>query len=294
MKFFQLNFAKRYFLLLGCFILLRLQTIYGDTDPFVTIAILAKDKAHTLPLYLLCIENQTWPKEQTFLYIRSNNNNDNSVEILRDWVEKTGHLYAGIAFDDSDVPEPVQNYRQHEWNATRFKVLGKIRQESVNWAKNHNSHYLVVDCDNFIRPNTLEALLKTNLPIIAPLLKKGDTSNYANYHAQIDQNGYLASSPFYFPILYQQIRGLIELPVVHCTYFIRHDVLDKIIYDDESFRYEYVIFSDNARKKSIPQYLDNREIYGRITFAENKEELENEIWLHEFSSLETVTKSGEL
>ena len=42
---------------------------------FVTIAILAKDKAHTLPLYLQCIEQQTWPAQQTYLYIRTNNNN---------------------------------------------------------------------------------------------------------------------------------------------------------------------------------------------------------------------------
>src|SRR5262249_21251959 len=54
----------------------------------VTIAILAKDKAHTLPLYLTCLEKQTWPKEKTNLYIRTNNNNDNTVQILKEWVEK--------------------------------------------------------------------------------------------------------------------------------------------------------------------------------------------------------------
>ena len=37
--------------------------------------------------------------------------------------------------------------------------------------------------------------------------------------------------------------------VVHCTYFINYNVLDKICYDDNSYRYEYVIFSDSLRKK---------------------------------------------
>ena len=49
------------------------------SDEFVTIAILAKDKAHTLPLYLACIEAQTWPKKNTYLYIRTNNNNDETA-----------------------------------------------------------------------------------------------------------------------------------------------------------------------------------------------------------------------
>ena len=62
-------------------------------------------------------------------------------------------------------------------------------------------------------------------------------------------------------------------------------MLDKILYDDVSSRHEYVIFSDAARKKSIPQYLDNRHIYGRISFAEDEVAFNKEVWLHEFQPL---------
>lgn len=250
----------------------------------VTIAILAKDKGHTLPLYLSCIEKQTWPSHKSYLYIRTNNNNDDTAKILREWIEKVGDKYAGVFFDDSDVKEAIQKYKQHEWNAERFKVLGKIRQDSIDFAKKNHSHYFVADCDNFIRPNTIEQLMKTNLPIVAPFLKIADTKTYSNYHAAVDQNGYLADTPDYYAFFSRSIKGLIDVPVVHCSYFIQHDTLDKISYDDQSARYEYVIFSDNARKQQIPQYLDNREIYGRISFAENKEEFEKEPWLFEFLS----------
>lgn len=250
---------------------------------YLTIAILAKDKAHTLPLYLSCLEQQTWPKNQTYLYVRTNNNNDETVAVLKNWVDRVGDLYAGVFFDSTDVAEQVQNYKQHEWNSERFKVLGKIRQDSVDWAHQHRSHYFVADCDNFLYPDTIEKMVEANLPIVAPLLRVEDHRFYSNYHAAIDQNGYFADSPFYYNILSRQIRGLIELPVVHCTYLIRHDVADKISYDDNSYRYEYVIFSDSARKQNIPQYLDNRKVYGRITFAENQEDFEKEPWLHEFA-----------
>jgi len=249
---------------------------------YVTIAILAKDKSQTLPLYLACIENQTWPANKTYLYIRTNNNNDDTAAVLLKWVARVGERYAGIYFDDSDVEIQVQKYGQHEWNYDRFLVLGKIRQDSVDWARARKSHYFVADCDNFIKPHTIEAMVNTNLPIVAPILRTGHNL-YSNYHAAIDSHGYFENNDLYMQLIEHAVCGLVQVPVVHCTYLVRYEVLDKVSYDDESARYEYVIFSDVARKLGIPQYLDNREIYGRITFAENIDWLNSEPWLHEFA-----------
>jgi hypothetical protein len=255
----------------------------SDKHEIVTIAILAKDKAHTLPLYLKCIENQTWPKDHTCIYIRTNNNRDNTVQILKEWVEKVKNDYLQIYFDDSDVKEQVQKYGQHEWNSIRFKVLGKIRQDSVEWAKKNNSHYFVIDCDNFIKRHTIEAMYKTQAPVIAPFLRTGH-NYYSNYHADIDKNGYLKECPLYYEIYNQVKKGLIQVPVVHCTYFIRNEYLDAVCYDDESYRYEYVIFSDLLRKKGIPQVIDNRELYGRVTMSETPSELAKESFIMEVSN----------
>lgn len=237
---------------------------------FITIAILCKDKPHLLDLYLECIENQTWPKNKTFLYIRTNNNNDNSAEILKKWVEKVKDLYPIIKFDDSDVQENVQQYAPHEWNSLRFKVLGQIRQDSINFAIENKSHYFVADCDNFIRKFTVEKMMNSGLQIIAPMLKTPDNSFYSNYHSSIDANGYFLSDDLYYKIFNYTIKGRVQLPVVHCTYFIRNDSLTKIQYLDDTFRHEYVIFSHNARKAGIPQYIDNTENYGVLTFCDDE------------------------
>lgn len=257
-------------------------TILNSAQETVTIAILAKDKAHTLPLYLSCIEQQTWPKKLTNLYIRTNNNTDSTVSILRDWIDRVGHLYNEIFFDDTDVAEKVEQYAQHEWNCTRFKVLGAIRQASVEWAKEHDSHYFVADCDNFIKPHTIQALLETNLAVIAPFMRT-TSSYYSNFHAAVDKNGYYENSELYYQIYNNQITGIIQVPVVHCTYLVRKEVLEQVSYDDDSYRYEYVIFSDLLRKAGIPQYIDNRELYGRITPAETLEEFAHEPWRNEFA-----------
>lgn len=269
-------------LFLLCLVLTSCNTEEKEEKDFVTIAILAKDKSHTLPLYLDSIEKQTWPKKNTYIYIRTNDNNDETAEILETWIQKVGSEYAKIYFDKSDIDPQLKQYAQHDWNTRRFAVLGAIRQESVRWAKEHDSHYFVADCDNFIIPETIEALHNTNLPVVAPLLQSGNESRYSNYHAAVDDNGYYADSPLYDMILYRQLSGLIELPVVHCTYFIQKDVLDDVLYDDHSYRYEYVIFSDNLRKRNIPQYIDNRKVYGWITFANDTSSLIHERWIHEW------------
>lgn len=268
----------RYFLIF----LVLLTSCAERKEETVTYAILAKDKEHVLPLYLAQLEKQTWPKKQTYLYVRTNDNNDKTAEILKEWLARVGKQYRGIYYNDVSVNNEIRQFKQHEWNGQRLKILGKIRQDSIDWAKAKGSHYFVADCDNFIDANTVEEMVKTNLPMVAPLLRTADPRPYANYHAAIDENGYYAHADHYYDVLHRRVKGLIEMPVIHCTYLVRREVLDQMKYDDGSGRYEYVIFSDNARKQGITQYLDNRKMYGRITFAESAEELAAEPWIHEF------------
>lgn len=270
---------KKYCLMVSVLVSTIVQSHEWEHAPqeTITIAILAKDKAHCLPLYLECIEKQTWPKEKTNLYIRTNNNNDNTAQLLQEWIEKVKDHYLDIYFDASNVADNVEQYKPHEWNTTRFLVLGAIRNDSLEWAYDHNSHYFVADCDNFILPHTLEALIQPRLPIVAPLLVHGSTL-YSNYHADIDEHGYFKDSPFYLPLLGRKIKGLVEVPVVHCTYFIRHEYLPYLTYDDNSYRYEYVIFSDSARKNNIAQYLDTRDVYGYLSNMDTATDLVAEPW----------------
>lgn len=245
--------------------------VTDSSAPKVMLAILAKQKETTLPLYLRCIEALDYPKSAIALYIRTNNNTDRTADILRNWVERVGAEYASVEFDGADVAAQVQQYGVHEWNETRFKVLGHIRQVSLQKAIDAGSDfYFVVDVDNFVRPNTLRELVSINLPIVGPLLRHEDPNNpYSNYHHAIDANGYFADSEEYYWLLNQRIRGVAEVQVIHCTYLVRRDCLSKLRYDDDSQRHEYVVFSASARAASIPQYLDTRQVYGFLTLDES-------------------------
>jgi hypothetical protein len=183
-----------------------------------------------------------------------------------------GHLYAAVEFDASDAADRVEQYREHEWNATRFKVLGQIRNASLRRALDLGcDFYFVADVDNFIRPATLRELVALDLPIVAPLLRSIVPERfYSNYHAEIDAAGYYRSCDQYYWILNRHVRGVVEVPVVHCTYLVRADMIPQLTYEEESGRHEYVVFCDTARKAGIPQYLDNRQVYGYITFGEGE------------------------
>ncbi len=249
----------------------------------VTMALLLRNKPHTLPLHLASIENQTWPKKQTYLYIHVDCKDIDVVKTVTDWTDVVKSDYLGIHFDYADEQEKANLYDRDEWDPIRLKTSGQISKKSVDWANDNKSHYFVVDCNHFIAPSTLETLVKTKLPIVAPLLRTGNNL-FSNYHACIDQNGYFKDCPLYANLLAQEVRGLITVPVVNGTYFIRHAVLDKVSYDDNSDRYPYVIFSDVARKTGIRQYIDTRSTKGRITFAENAQALIGEPWINEFAS----------
>jgi hypothetical protein len=259
------------------------------TQPNVFLALLVKQKEAVLPLFLESLNDWDYPKENIFIYIRTNNNTDNTKQLLEEWIEEYGDKYKGLIYNSEDVPEKVEQYDVHFWNGERFRVLGKIRQESMNQALLTDcEYYFVVDTDNFLFPETLKELVKLDLPIVAPFLRyavalgenadtpveaakrEGHMSRYySNYHDKVDDFGSIIPEDLYYKILNQEVRGLIECMCVHCTYLIKREYLSELSYLEQSDRWEYMVFSNSARDKGITQYIDNRTIYGVLTLSEN-------------------------
>lgn len=235
-------------------------------------AILARDKEACLPLYLDCIKKLDYPKDRIFLYIRTNNNQDRTENILKEFIQANALDYGNIELDNTEETKDLNNHRYHDWNHLRFKILGRIRNESLKKTIDYGcDFYFVADCDNFILPHMLKKLVSYNLPIVSPLLANDQGTLYANFHYDVDDWGYYKDDPMYSNIFSKTTVGLIQAKVVHCTYLVRSDVITSLTYDDGSARHEYVIFSDSARKNNIPQYIDNTDKYGIITFETSKD-----------------------
>ena len=237
--------------------------------PSVTVTILAKDKAKVLPQWLENLKQWDYPKNRIQLYVRTNDNTDDTEAILKEWINKNVGEYQSYHYDASSINEQLVRYKVHEWNATRFKALAQVRNESVTFAKMETDFYFSIDVDNFIKPDTLSTLVGYNLPVVAPLLYDAGETSYSNYHNVATPNGYYHENLEYYTIHRGKVRGLVLCDVVHCTYLVRSDVLEHLNYADGTEDYEYVIASRNLRKAGIPQYLDNSQLYGWLTMKED-------------------------
>ncbi len=233
-------------------------------DKTVMIAILARNKAHVLPQFLNCIEKLDYDKQLISLYINTNNNQDETEKVIREWVKKNEVKYQRVIFEKHEV-EDAESTRPHEWTPGRFKILAAIRNKSLEQAKKYQTdYYFVVDCDNFITPCTLKELVRKDKPIIAPMLKSipeiGDY--YSNYFCAVSDIGYYQDHPDYVKILHRKQVGTFKVPLVHCTYLIKSEYLDRLNYADGGPQHEFVIFARSARENNVDQYICNERNFG--------------------------------
>jgi glycosyltransferase involved in cell wall biosynthesis len=243
-------------------------------EPRVLVAILASQKEAVLPLYLECIEALDYPKSAIVLHIHACDSTDGTERLLREWVERNGDLYAGVEFECDDVEghaRPLGGHeRELERELERARRLGQVRNGCLDRAEENACDFcFIADVGHFVRPCTLRELVALDLPIVAPFLRSVEPGNpYSNYHSQIDANGYFKESDLYSLILGQQVRGILEQPVVNGCYLVRTDVREGLSGEDATARHPYVIFSESARRLGVPQYLDNRQVYGYMVLRD--------------------------
>ena len=172
-------------------------------------------------------------------------------------------------FENVDVENIDQNtnvVQPHVWGAKRLKLLGSIRNKSMQMAKKHKcDFYFVIDCDNFILPHTLRELVNKDKPIIAPMLRSMPRKNHhTNFFADTHPLGYWLDDQDEQKILQNFVQGTFKVPVVHCTYLINTKHIDKLNYVDAMGSHEFIVFSNSARANGIDQYICNEKEFGTM------------------------------
>src|SRR3989337_3845662 len=76
--------------------------LFTQEDKTVLLAILARNKAHTLPYYLNYINNLDYNKKNISVYIHTNNNIDATAKILDEWASAHIAEYRYIDFIQED------------------------------------------------------------------------------------------------------------------------------------------------------------------------------------------------
>jgi hypothetical protein len=254
---------------------LELERISHET-PLILWAVLAKDASKNLPLYLECLLSQDYPKKSIGLYIRTNDNNDDTEARLKKFIDEYGTMFREIVFDSTNIDESIKVFSQHEWNSKRFRILGKIRQASLDYARfNSYDYYFCSDTDNFLLPHTLSNLVRLELPIVAPMLRvvvpekvttNVENKNSSNFYFTDDQL-YFRECQEYYSILNRETPGVHSVPLIHCTYLIKSELFPKIDYRFGVDEWEYKNLVHSLREAKAELFLDNRVEYGNLTLS---------------------------
>ncbi len=231
-------------------------------EPTVMIAILARNKAHVLTTYLQCLTELDYSKDKIHIFIHTNDNTDDTLNILLKWVEKVENEYATVEMvygtakvlkDDTSSP--------HNWgaNRSRLDLLACIRQHSLQKAlEKECKYYFVVDCDNFILPHTLYDLVSCRKPIVAPMLHCIGNPNLSNFL----MGPMTATNSLQERKIKMQEKGIFPVSLVHNTYLIDCKYIPKLSYQGQEGSFEFANFSTSAVKHGIAQYICNKKYYG--------------------------------
>ncbi len=225
----------------------------------VFLAIVAKNHAHHLPLFFYRLENLEYDKKLITIYINTSSNKDKTKQLLQDWAEAHKDDFCQIIFESEDEEENKKIENTKTENTNMAKLKNRSLQKAI---ESKCDYYFLVSCHAFLKRCTLRELISKDKPIVAPLLKARPMPMEANFFYDVTVDGFNKDHESYFKILNYEVVGTFKVPLVHSAYLIKAEVLNKLSYLDETEDNDYIVFSRNARKNNVDQYISNERDFG--------------------------------
>ncbi|XP_055534935.1 glycosyltransferase 25 family member [Wyeomyia smithii] len=259
-------------------LLFVLNAAIGDVTyqkPKILIATLIRNKEHTLPYFFSYLESLDYSKNRISLWIRSDHNEDRSVEITKIWLKRTSRLYHSVDFGyRSDVEKRPDESSSTHWSESRFADVIRLKQEALDKARHMWADYILfLDADVFLTDSrSLTKLVNLNLPVVAPMLLSDGL--YSNFWCGMTTDYYYQRTDEYKEILNYEKTGEFPVPMVHSAVMVNVNVLQSINLTFETKRlppglYEgpqddIIIFAMSAKYAAIPMHISNAIVYGYI------------------------------
>ncbi|GAB1863997.1 Glycosyltransferase 25 family member [Camponotus japonicus] len=250
-------------------------------EPTVLIAILVRNKAHTLPYFLSLLERQDYPKKRICLWIRSDRNVDRSIEILNKWIGLEGEKYHCLNIQLNATSTRFEDERTFaDWSPRRFAHVIDLREQALNYAREIWADFIfMLDADVFLtNSSTMRDLVLKGQTVVAPLLRSDGM--YSNFWAGMTAENYYVRTDLYEPILFREKTGCHNVPMVHSAVLIdlrRYDS-DRLTYKAEKLiayngpEDDIITFAVGANKSNIPLFVCNDEVYGFVMVPLENEE----------------------
>ncbi|XP_001608141.2 glycosyltransferase 25 family member [Nasonia vitripennis] len=241
--------------------------------PNILVGILARNKAHTLPYTLSYLEKLDYPKDRIALWIYSDNNVDNTIEVLKKWltVQKDNYFMVNATLDEESHGHDDEKGIA-DWSSKRFEHIIKLREEVLNYARRIWADFIfMLDADVFLtNPKTLDSLIRKNETVVAPLLKSDGM--YSNFWAGMSDDFYYKRTDDYESILNNKVSGCFPVPMVHSAVLIdlRRKNSDYLTYNFKNINNyngpidDIITFALSAKYSDISLNVCNDQKYGFI------------------------------
>ncbi|XP_071636841.1 glycosyltransferase 25 family member isoform X1 [Temnothorax longispinosus] len=260
--------------------------------PTVLISVLVRNKAHTLPYFLSLLERQDYPKKRISLWIRSDNNVDNSIKILNKWISTRSEMYHSLNVDLNASSTGFEDEKSiANWSPRRFAHVIDLREQALDYARKIWADFIwMLDADVFLtNPSTIRNLVHKRHTVVAPLLRSDGM--YSNFWAGMTAEHYYLRTELYEPILFREKIGCHDVPMIHSAVFIdlRRRYSDRLTYKAEKLTGydgpvdDIITFAIGANKSDVPLFVCNDDVYGFVmvplendeTIAEDMQRLTN-------------------
>jgi len=246
------------------------QAVFRD-DATVLVTLLVRNKAHTLPYFLKLFEELDYPKYRMALWIQSENNQDDSLEILQKWTSSVEKSYHRIykEFVPSVKGGPIQT----NWTAERFAHYIKLKEEALQKGREIWADYVwFLDSDVFLtNDQTLKSMVSTNYPVVAPMLET--QTMYSNYWCGMGDDFYYKRTEAYKPIRNREDLGCHRVILVHSCFLIDLRQSESLFLTFEPKRIngyngpsdDIITLAISAFWNNVGVYVCNHEKYGYLT-----------------------------
>lgn len=240
----------------------------------VFVGAIIEDHDQLIPYFLKSIDKLEYDKKMMILQLSVCNSSKEVQTLVSNWAKSHEGQYQKIILSE---PTLLFEASQLEEN----KLHAKIKDEYLETSQKFGcSHCFILSSDVYLLPHTLKFLIRKNKPILAPLLRPFPEPNDANsnFFADISEDGYYKDHPLYMQIAIRDYKGTFKVPCVHGAYLIQTRFADKLSFSKHLRDWEFLSFSNNARKKNVDQFICNEKEFGfRLHFYKDpsKEELKS-------------------
>ncbi|CAH0715963.1 unnamed protein product, partial [Brenthis ino] len=245
--------------------------------PTVTIAVLVRNKAYILPYFLSALDRLDYPKNRLYLWIYSDYNSDQSIEVLREWKTFREAEYHGFYLKADELTPTLHPDEKNvsSWTPKRHRHIIRLREKALNFARRKWSDYLfMLDADVILtNPDTLKSLIwQSDSMVTGPMLESD--SLYSNFwHDMSKDYTYKRTSDYQYIVTRdEEYLGCHEVPMLHSAVLVslKHKESDYLTYDPSKVENydgpldDTVAFCINTIKIGSKLKLCNEKPYGYI------------------------------